>query len=196
MERSREKSNIPRPSTFNISSQDGRRAGRRVDWEIKQEDFQRGARWLCSTPAAIRRRDGNLTEAVWCALVFSCTCAKCWKISTCWMTAKKIMESERAFFFFSSCFKSALVWMTCTCLQETISEMIGTALYLWTVLRCPFLHCAWSVPFTCRKHFDWSPPPPTFFFFPAAKGARNSARLLLLDRFPVSLSLLEFSSIT
>lgn len=145
MERSREKSNIPRPSTFNISSQDGRRAGRRVDWEIKQEDFQRGTRWLCSTPAAIRRRDGNLTEAVWCALVFSSTCAKCWKISTCWMTAKKIMESERAFFS-SSCFMSALVWMTCTSLQETISKMIGIALYLRTVLRFPFLHCAWSVP--------------------------------------------------
>lgn len=34
MERSGEKSNIPRPSTFNTSSQDGKR----VDWEIKQED--------------------------------------------------------------------------------------------------------------------------------------------------------------
>lgn len=51
MEHSREKSNIPRPSTFNISSQDGRR----VDWEIKQEDFQRETRWLWSTPAAIVR---------------------------------------------------------------------------------------------------------------------------------------------
>lgn len=48
-----------------------RMAGRRVDWEIKQEDFQRETRWLCSTPAAIIQHDGNLTETVWCLLVSS-----------------------------------------------------------------------------------------------------------------------------
>lgn len=156
MERSREKSNIPRPSTFNISSQDGRRAGRRVDWEIKQEDFQRGTRWLCSTPAAIRRRDGNLTEAVWCALVFSSTCAKCWKISTCWMTAKKIMESERASFFFF------FMFYECTCLDDL---HLSAGNYIKNDRDCtlpmdsaevPFFALCLKCSFTCRKHFDWS----------------------------------------
>lgn len=56
-----------------------RMAGRQAsgaDWEIKQEDFQRETRWLCCTPAAIIRRDGNLTETVWCVLVLS-SLAKC-----------------------------------------------------------------------------------------------------------------------
>lgn len=57
-----EKSNIPRPGTFNTSSQDpGRQAGRQAAGRgIKHQDFQRGRAeegcWLCSTPAANRRR--------------------------------------------------------------------------------------------------------------------------------------------
>lgn len=53
-----EKSNIPRPGTFNTSSQDpGRQAGRQAAGRgIKHQDFQRGRAeeggWLCSTPAS------------------------------------------------------------------------------------------------------------------------------------------------
>lgn len=108
----------------------GEQAGGRADWEIKQEDFQRETRWLCSTPAAIVRRDGILTEAVWCVLVLSPS-AKCWKTSTCWKTAKKIMESERLliilfinffFFFYNGPVGVHLGGMTCICLQETMKN--------------------------------------------------------------------------
>lgn len=144
-EHSREKSNIPRPSTFNISSQDGRRAGRRADWEIKQEDFQRETRWLCSTPAAIIQRDGNLTETVWCVLVLS-SLAKYCKISTCWKTAKKIMESERMGFlcFYNRPLGVHLGGMTCIRLQEIIENDKDCTL-LKASAEVHFLHSAMSL---------------------------------------------------
>lgn len=78
-------------------------------------------------------------------LFFSSTCAKCWKISTCWMTAKKIMESERAFFFF-------FMFYECTCLDDL---HLSAGNYIKHDRDCtlpmdsaevPFLHCAWSGP--------------------------------------------------
>lgn len=84
MERSREKSNIPRPSTFNISSQDGKR----VDWEIKQED---------STGCVLHlQRSCSMMETCLKRSALSAR-TKYWNISTQWKAAKKIMESERVF---------------------------------------------------------------------------------------------------
>lgn len=81
MERSREKSNIPRPSTFNISSQDGKR----VDWEIKQEDSTGCVLHLqrsCSKmEICLKRSDVFLLSVNTEAFLHK------------WKVAKKIMES-------------------------------------------------------------------------------------------------------
>lgn len=87
--------------------------------------------------------------------------AKCWEISTHWKMAKKIMESERLIFFF---FWSALGWMTCIYLQETIKNNKDCTL-LMDSAEVPFLHSCLKCSFTSEKHFDFS--------LSATKGARN-----------------------
>ena len=128
-EHSREKSNIPRPSTFNISSQDGRRAGRRaggrtgkLNRKISREKHAGCVLHLQLSYSVME----NWRKTVWCVLVLS-SLAKRWKMSTRWMMAKKIMESERRLFFFplslyNSRLRVHLGGMTCICLQPTIKN--------------------------------------------------------------------------
>lgn len=135
MERSREKSNIPGPSTFNISSQDGER----VDWEINQEDSAGCLLHLqpsCSVMETCRK----------CSAVSAPT--KHWRISTQWKVAKEIMESARVFFFF-------VCFIACTWVDDShlsAGKMIRTALSFQTLLTALFL-CNFKCSVCSKEHF-------------------------------------------